>query len=379
MLQPACSAVFAQHIAMKPAQITCWWYNEVITEYISMFSIFGQAICDSSMNVSFFSYCNTIVVLLRVFSIMTSRLWHYMKIMCGVPQGSILGPLLFILYINDIVKVSTVLKRVLFADDTSLFHAHTDFDALIKEINEELKKVTTWFHTNKLSLNIKKSNFIMFLPKGKKYNTYNVKININGNEIKQVNFTKFLGIYIDEHLSWAQHIEFLSKKIARNIGMLSKLKHFLPIYIMNTLYYSLILSHLQYCTLLWANTYSTCLNKLRILQKKAIRIITQSHYLAHTDPLFSKLKLLKLDYLYKHQLGIYMYKSTKGLLPDSMSSMVIPIHNVHDHDLRNQNGYYIQHVRTNCRKFTIHYPGPVFWNTLPEQLREAVSENQFKR
>ena len=136
-----------------------------------------------------------------------------MKIMCGVPQGSILGPLLFILYINDIGKVSTVLNPVLFADDTSLFHAHTDFDTLIKEINEKLQKVTTWFHTNKLSLNIKKSNFIMFLPKGKKYNTNNVKININGNEIKQVNFTKFLGIYIDEHLSWAQHIEFLSKKL----------------------------------------------------------------------------------------------------------------------------------------------------------------------
>ena len=79
-----------------------------------------------------------------------------MKIMCGVPQGSILGPLLFILYINDIVKVSTVLNPVLFADDTSLFHAHTDFDTLIEEINEELQKITIWFHTNKLSLNIKK-------------------------------------------------------------------------------------------------------------------------------------------------------------------------------------------------------------------------------
>ena len=83
-----------------------------------------------------------------------------------------------------------------------------------------------------------------------------------------MNFTKFLGIYIDEHLSWAQHIDYLSQKNARNVGILSKLKYFLPMYIMNTLYYSLILSHLQYCTLLWANAYSTCLNKLRILQKK---------------------------------------------------------------------------------------------------------------
>ena len=90
------------------------------------------------------------------------------------------------------------------------------------------------------------------------------------------------------------NIDYLSKKFERNVGILSKQKHFLPMYIMNTLYYSFILSHLQSCTLLWANTYSTCLNKLRILQKKAIRIITQSHYLADTDNLFSKLKTAKI-------------------------------------------------------------------------------------
>ena len=108
----------------------------------------------------------------------------------------------------------------------------------------------------------------MFLPKGKKYNADNVKINNNGNEMKQVNFTNFLGIYIDELLSWAQQTDYLSKKIARDVGTLSKLKHIVPIYILNTLYYYLILSHLQYCTLLWANTYSTYLNKFMILQKK---------------------------------------------------------------------------------------------------------------
>ena len=105
------------------------------------------------------------------------------------------------------------LSPVLCADDTSLFHAYTYFDTHIEQINEELQKITTWFHTNKLSLNKKKYNFIIVLPKGKQYNSDKVKIKINGNEIKQVNFTICLGIYIDEHLSWAQHIDYLSKKL----------------------------------------------------------------------------------------------------------------------------------------------------------------------
>ena len=172
-------------------------------------------------------------------------------------------------------------------------------------------------------------------------------------------------MYIDEHLSWTQHTYYLSKKIARNVEILSKLKDFRPMYIMNTLHYSLILSHLLYCTLLWANAYLTCLNKLRIIQKVAVRIITQSHYLAHTDPLFSKLKLLNIDYRINTNYVSICIKSPKGLPPDSMSSMVIPIHNVHDHNLRNQNGCYIQYLRTNCRKCAIltldqysgiHYP-----------------------
>ena len=129
-----------------------------------------------------------------------------------------------------------------------------------------MQKITTWFHANNISLNIKKSNFIIFLPEGKKYNKDNVNININGNDIKQVNFTNYLGIYVDEHLSWAQHMDYiLSKKIARNVGILSKLKHFLPMYIVNTLYYSLILYNLRYCTWVTAHAF----NKFRILQKKS--------------------------------------------------------------------------------------------------------------
>ena len=105
----------------------------------------------------------------------------YMTITCGFPQGSILGPLLFILYINDIENVSDILNPILFADDTSLFHAHTCFNTLIEEVNIEIQKISTWFHTNKLSLNTKKSNFIIFTPKGKKYNINSALIQVDGN------------------------------------------------------------------------------------------------------------------------------------------------------------------------------------------------------
>ena len=104
---------------------------------------------------------------------------------------------------------------ILFADDTSLFHAHTHFHTLIEEVNIELQKIAIWFNTNKLTLNVKKSNnyFIIFTPKGNIYNTDNADIIINGNKIKQIKLKKIIGIHIDEHLSWAIHINNLSNKL----------------------------------------------------------------------------------------------------------------------------------------------------------------------
>ena len=143
-----------------------------------------------------------------------------------------------------------------------------------------------------------------------------------------MNGTIFLGITIDEHLDWKVYIDNLSNKIARNVGVLNKLKHFLPVYIMKTLYSSLIASHLQYCTLLWANSHVINIRKLQLLEKKAIRIITSSHYIAHTDPLFSTTKLLKLDDLYKYQLGIFTHKVTHCQLPQNMPSMFLRTDNI---------------------------------------------------
>ena len=134
-----------------------------------------------------------------------------MAITIGVPQGLVLGPLLFLLYINDIQYCSELVSVILFADDTNVLYSHTCFKTLNEILQIEMKKITNWLNVNKLSLNTTKTKFILFRSRNKK-SKHDLNISINEENIKQVKNITFLGIVIHEFLTWRDHIDLISKK-----------------------------------------------------------------------------------------------------------------------------------------------------------------------
>ena len=157
------------------------------------------------------------------------------KIKCGVPQGSILGPLLFIIYINDIYKSSLRGNFILFADDTNVLYHGSNLKEVEKITNEELEKIQNWLNSNKLFLNVNKTKFLLFHPKLSNEDT-KIDISINQSKIERVHDIKFLGVHLDDKLNWKQHINEKAKQISKTTGVLNKIKHTLPKHICKTIY-----------------------------------------------------------------------------------------------------------------------------------------------
>ena len=298
-------------------------------------------------------------------------------IKCGVPQGSILGPLLFLIYINDLINVCKKSSPYLFADDTNLFVNGNNLEDMVNSLNHELHDISLWLKVNKLSLNIKKTHYMVFTSTRKNI-TDPLDISIDGCCIDKVQYTKFLGVYIDDKLNWKKHISCISGKVSRGIGIIVKARKLLPLNTLKTLYYSFIYPYFTYCNHVWGSACDTHLKPLVKLQKRCVRIITKSKYKAPTDPLFVKLGLLKFHGINKYVISKFMYKWYHEKLPSLFQKMFTPVSDIHNHVTRQYSHLYCPKLNTSLGKRNFSYQAPHLWNEILEaKINPETSEAVF--
>ena len=294
-----------------------------------------------------------------------------LNINVGVPQGSCLGPLLFLIYIND-MHLCTSLKLSLFADDTCLSLSHEDPQILQNCLNMELKNINNWLEKNKLFLNHSKSNYLIF---SKKKNKPSITISINNNILQQQHTTNYLGIIIDDNLNWKPHINNLKLNLSRSCYALSKLRNYANLYTMKNIYYSLFYSKLKYCISSWGGASESVLNPLIKLQKRAIRYISFKPARTPTNSLFIEMKMLKVNEIHKFEISKLVHKMGNNNLQGNLK--LVNLNTVHNYQTRSKsnNNFYINSCRTDLGKTCFNSIAPRIWREVPTNLKSLNSGN----
>ena len=214
----------------------------------------------------------------------------YKTLKYGVPQGSVLGHLLFLIFINDLNTAIKHSETFHFAD-TFLLHIKDSVKQINKVANKDLKFLVQWLNANRISLNVAKTEIVIFRRK-KKHLDCDLNLKLCGKKLKPSNYVRYLGIYFDEYLNWSPDISHLNQKFVKANAMLCKLRHFVNVATIKSIYYAIFHSHLSYVCTAWGQNLNSK-HHINLLQKKARQIISFASFHAHTLPIFTKLNKIK--------------------------------------------------------------------------------------
>ena len=255
------------------------------------------------------------------------------KIDIGVPQGSVLGPLLFLIYINDLQN-NTNLKVLNFADDTLLYSTFnkTTYKKDITSLNSELENVSNWLKLNKLKLNLEKTRFMLFHPiRTTFWKNINFDVIIDKTIIKKVYSYKYLGVIIDDNLNWSEHIETLKNKLLKTIGVLYKTRYYLNEKSLYLIFNSLFMSHVKYGLLCWGRANAGKISEIDKLINRALRCMHFKKWNESIRSIKTTKKILNVKNMFKYDLGVFMYKFRRNMLPVNFKPYYTEINKIHQH------------------------------------------------
>ena len=307
---------------------------------------------------------------------------QYIK--CGVPLGSCLGPLLFLLFINDMPLSLHVSKVIMYADDTSLAYASNSIDDITKSMNAELENLRKWLHGNKLTLNVAKTTS-MIIGTNRKLHQSNsgdliqAHFKISGEAIEQKTSVKYLGVILDNQMEWKDHINLVSSKVSRAIGMIKYAKKVLPTNLLKMLYLGLVEPHFRYYCSVWGACRVISRKTLDKLQNRAIRIITNGYDMS-VGPLLRQLQLPSISDMIMQESASIVYKALNAEAPLYLTEQLTRVSDITIRTLRSSNlSLRPPRLKSRHGQNCFVYRGSSIWNSLPSEIKSSRTFGSFQR
>ena len=349
--------------------------HEILLKKLTKYGIIGLE------NTWFASYLNNRMQFCKVNGV-SSKLDD---ISCGVPQGSCLGPLLFLIYINDLPFSLQNSQVTMYADDTTISYSSKNIVDLNENLNRDLNCLKQWLQGNKLSLNVLKTQAMVVgsRPNLKKISDKQIEspsFAIGDSQVEIVEKTKYLGVQLDQHLVWDEHTRFLRAKVSRALGFLKYAKKLLPQETLSQIYRGIVEPHFRYCCSVWGSCGESRRLTLQKLQNRAARIVTNSSYDAPADALIQKLKWPTIAEIIKRETATIVYKSLNDLAPAYLSTIFSKNSSRDTIKLRNsETDLRVPLLKTTNGQKSFSYRGAHLWNSLEPEVKLAPSLYAFKR